>query len=118
VAATELLDVDAPVGLLGQQGPREAVQHETDPDEEHARDEHGPHDERVDAELARDAPAHAADPTVRGADDAGPAHGGEEGVLGGRRGARTRRWVRCLAHDSSELPRGRTGPSGTTLNEP
>jgi len=79
-AADRFLEVDATVRLLGQERPRQPVDHECEPAEEGEDHERAADQERIDAEPARQAGRHATDPAVVRAHDAGAAQGVEEGV--------------------------------------
>ena len=109
-AGEGLLQVDAPIGLLGQEGPGQAVEDQSDTGEEREHHPHATHQGGVQVEAVGHATGHARDPALVGAHEARAAQGVEEAVsrtalrpglgaavlLEGGRGARLRAVRRTL----------------------
>ena len=79
-AGEGLLQVDAPIGLLGQEGPGQAVEDQSDTGEEREHHPHATHQGGVQVEAVGHAPGHARDPALVGAHEARAAQGVEEAV--------------------------------------
>ena len=109
-AGEGLLQVDATIGLLGQEGPGQAVKDQPDTGEEREHHPHATHQGGVQVEAVGHATGHARDPALVGAHEARAAQGVEEAVsrtalrpglgaavlLEGGRGARLRAVRRTL----------------------
>ena len=79
-AGEGLLQVDAPIGLLGQKGPGQAVEDQPDTGEEREHHPHATHQGGVQVEAVGHATGHARDPALIGAHEARAAQGVEEAV--------------------------------------
>ena len=77
-AGERLLQVDAPVGLLGQEGPGHAVQDQSDTGEDREHYPYAAHQNRIQTEAVGDPAGHTGDPALVGAHEARAAQGVEE----------------------------------------
>ena len=82
VARQQLLGMDPAVTLLGQEGPADTVEQQSQAGENRQNGPHHPYEHRIDAQALGEASSHTAHEALLGAHQAGSAQGVEEGGQG------------------------------------